>query len=170
MGVFLILASVLLEKYPRRLGSEYMTIANITGGIRVDNPFTSTSEVQLCSLMGLPSAPNGKLKSYCVVGRLEGKLRIHSRTVLERAVKRGIALKNTMTIQVVGCVYAVCVQQNYLENCTLLWLCTLDKQSRTTWWQEGGKIDLEGVPSCCSKHCGCSNSISDEDCSEDEDD
>lgn len=64
---------VLLEKYPQRLRSEYMMIANMTGGIRVDNPFTSTSEVQLCGLMGLPSAPNGKLKSYCVVGRLEGE-------------------------------------------------------------------------------------------------
>lgn len=72
MGAFLLLASVLLKKYPRRLRSEYAMIANLTGGIRVDNPLTSTSEVQLCSLMGLPSAPNGKLKSYCMVGVLKG--------------------------------------------------------------------------------------------------
>lgn len=85
MGAFLLLASVLLKKYPRRLRSEYAMIANLTGGIRVDNPLTSTSEVQLCSLMGLPSAPNGKLKSYCMVGVLKGNWGyIHSRTILER--------------------------------------------------------------------------------------
>lgn len=170
MGVFLPLASVLLKKYPRRLRSEYMMIANITGGIRVDNPLTSTSEVQFCGLMGLPSAPNGKLKSYCVVGRLEGEMRIHSRTILERTHQERDCLgeydnSGFMLLDVCMCVY-----QNYPENHTLLGLCTLDEFRRTTWWQEGKKIDLEGVPFCRSKHCGCSNNINDEDCSEDEDD
>lgn len=107
MGVFLILASVLLEKYPRRLRSEYMMIANITGGIRVDNPFTSTSEVQLCGLMGLPSAPNGKLESYCVVGHLEGKMRIHSRTIPGRTRQERGGIEEYRDNS--GCWVCVCV-------------------------------------------------------------
>lgn len=169
MDVFLLLASGLLKKYPRRLRSEYTLIANITGGIRGGNPLTSTSEVQLCGLMGLPSAPNGKLKSYCVVGRLEGEMRVHSRTLLDRTRQERDCLgeyDNSGFVLLDAC---MCVYQNYLENHTLLWLCTLELR-RTTWWQEGKKIDLEGVPSCRSKHRGCSNNINDEDCSEDEDD
>lgn len=117
---------VLLEKYPRRLRSECMMIANITGGIRVDNPFPSTSEVQLCSLMGLPSAPNGKLKSYCVVGHLEGKMRIHSRTILARTHQEKDCIEGyNANSGCWMCVCCVCVHQNYLGTHTQLWLCTL---------------------------------------------
>ena len=53
---FSYLGSVFLEKYLQRLRSECMMIASIIRGIRVDNPFANSREVQLCDKMDYPEA------------------------------------------------------------------------------------------------------------------